>query len=123
MNRPIKFRAWEKSAGFMIQDVGSIEWFTDGSCVVNYKNDSFPCVELMQFTGLLDKNGEEVYEGDIVVCYANGCRHTVIWRQELGGTFIGGMPGWYLDGLKEGYAWSGKEEVVGNIYENPELLK
>ena len=33
------------------------------------------------------------------------------------------MPAWYLSGLKEGYAWTGEEEIIGNIYENPELLE
>ncbi|MFP9042019.1 YopX family protein, partial [Enterococcus faecalis] len=41
----------------------------------------------------------------------------------LGGTYIGGMPAWYLSGLNEGYAWTGTEEIIGNIYENPELLE
>jgi hypothetical protein len=37
--------------------------------------------------------------------------------------YVGGMPAWYLSGLSEGYAWTGEEEVIGNIYDNPELLE
>jgi len=76
---------------------------------------------LLQYTGLKDRNGKEVYESDIVKC-TEGCSHQIIWLEERGGIFWGGMPGWYLSGLDEGYAWTGEEEVIGNIYENPELL-
>lgn len=83
--------------------------------------DEFPYV-IMQSTGLKDKNGVDVYQGDIIRC-TRGCPHEVIWLEEYGGAFFGGMPAWYLSGLKKGYAWTGEEEVIGNIYENPELLE
>ena len=37
--------------------------------------------------------------------------------------FFGGMTAWYLSGLSNGYSWTGREEVIGNIYENSELLE
>lgn len=77
--------------------------------------------KLMQFTGLLDKNGKEVYEGDVVKC-SEGCRHEVVFMDEVPTSNIGGMPGFYLNGLVDGYAWTGMEEIVGNVFENPELL-
>lgn len=40
---------------------------------------------------------------------------------KYGGTFIGGMPAVYLKGLSEGYAWTGYEEIIGNVYENKEF--
>jgi uncharacterized phage protein (TIGR01671 family) len=90
------------------------------------ENDSewywFKEVVLMQSTGLKDKNGVEVFQGDIVKC-TRGCPHEVIWLQEYAGMYVGGMPAWYLSGLSEGYAWTGEEEVIGNIYDNPELLE
>lgn len=77
---------------------------------------------LMQSTGLVDKNGKEVFVGDIIKC-TRGCLHEVYIEKEYGGTYIGGMPAVYLKGLREGYAWTEHEEIIGNIYENPELLE
>lgn len=79
-------------------------------------------LNLMQSTGLLDKNGKEVFVGDIIKC-TRGCPHEVYLEKEYGGTYIGGMPAIYLKGLREGYAWTEHEEIIGNIYENPELLE
>lgn len=117
-----KFRAWNKDDKEMI-DVRVIDWN-------NMTVDSFsPYIEiplekviLMQSTGLEDKNGKEVFIGDIVKC-TRGCHHEVYLEKEYGGTFIGGMPAIYLKGIKEGYAWTEAEEIIGNIYENPELLE
>ena len=79
-------------------------------------------IELTQSTGLKDKTGKEVFVGDIIKC-TRGCLHEVYLEKEYGGTFIGGMPAIYLKGLGEGYAWTGHEKIIGNIYENPELLE
>lgn len=74
-----------------------------------------------QYTGLTDKNGRKVFLGDIVNC-SRGCPHKVIWVMEHGGKYIGGMPGVYLSGIGAGYAWTGSEEIIGNIHDNPELV-
>lgn len=79
-------------------------------------------VILMQSTGMFDKNGVEVFIGDIVKCTV-GCPHEVYLEKEYGGNFIGGMPAIYLKGIDDGYAWTGDEEVIGNIYQNPDLLE
>nr|DAI46921.1 MAG TPA: YopX protein [Caudoviricetes sp.] len=82
----------------------------------------FDEIVLMQSTGLKDKNGKEVFIGDIIKC-TRGCLHEVYIEKEYGGTYFGGMPAVYLKGLREGYAWTEHEEIIGNIYENPELLE
>lgn len=78
-------------------------------------------IVLMQSTGLVDKNGKEVFVGDIIKC-TRGCLHEVYIEKEYGGTYFGGMPAVYLKDLREGYAWTEHEEIIGNIYENKELL-
>ena len=77
---------------------------------------------LCQYTGLTDKNGKKVFIGDIIRC-SKGCPREVIWLQEYAGVYLGGMPAVYLSGLCGGYAWTGEEEKIGNIFDDPELLK
>lgn len=119
-----KFRVWDK-LDKEIYEAEEIHWFRgeldfigDG---ITFKRDADE-VELMQSTGLHDKNGKEVFVGDIIKC-TRGCPHEVYIEKEYAGTFIGGMPAVYLKGLNVGYAWTGAEEIIGNIYENPELLE
>lgn len=123
MNRPIKFRAWSKPFEKML--CGSYENQYNDCRFMPYGyglgNDS---LEVMQFTGLVDKDGLEVYEGDIVEYVQESPISDedlsirgvgeVIWNEEMCGFVIKYMfrLDIYLD-LK----------IIGNIYENPELLK
>ena len=131
-----KFRAWLKKEKRM--------FFSDDILAIDYENEEivtqqvyfenglpddrdiycydFDEIELMQSTGLKDKNGKEVFIGDIIKC-TRGCLHEVYIEKEYGGTYFGGMPAVYLKDLREGYAWTEHEEIIGNIYENPELLE
>ncbi|MFR7036524.1 YopX family protein [Streptococcus pneumoniae] len=131
-----KFRVWVKIGKRMV--------FSDDILAIDYENEEIVTqqiyfenglpddrdiycynpdeIELMQSTGLKDKNGKEVFIGDIVKC-TRGCLHEVYLEKEYGGTFIGGMPAVYLKGFGDGYAWTEYEEIIGNIYENPELLE
>ena len=129
----LKFRAWYVLAEEMIDEILMISFvrkeiigkFSDGSTSVPLKFEDKRNGEdfvLMQSTGLFDINGKEVFVGDIVKC-TRGCLHEVYLEKEYGGTFIGGMPAVYLKGLSEGYAWTGYEEIIGNVYENKELLE
>ena len=129
----LKFRAWYVLAEEMIDEILMISFvrkeiigkFSDGSTSVPLKFEdkrNGEDVVLMQSTGLFDINGKEVFVGDIVKC-TRGCLHEVYLEKEYGGTFIGGMPAVYLKGLSEGYAWTGYEEIIGNVYENKELLE
>ena len=116
MNRDMKFRVWDKNTSKLLY-VGDSP-FTE---TVGKLLDWFEDEDIMQYINLKDKNGKEVYEGDIVKCSA-GCPHTIVWLQEVPSTaIVGGMSGFYMTGLRGGYSWSGREEVIGNIYESPEL--
>lgn len=124
MTREIKFRAYEKKTKTM-RFIASIDFILEKIEIwVNLKSVllGFSEVELMQYTGLKDRNGVEVYEGDIATC-TSGCPHEVIFLAEYAGTYIGGMPAWYLSGLNSGYSWTGEEEITGNKFDNPELLE
>lgn len=124
-----KFRAWDKHSQKMFANDELIIWNNNVyandskklSC--NYlKGWSIDEEYLMQSTGLKVKNGKEVFVGDIIKC-TRGCPHEVYIEKEYAGTFIGGMPAVYLKELGEGYAWTEHEEIIGNIYENRELLE
>ena len=126
-----KYRAWDKEGNRMIlpKYLYSIDLLKEQvtertECNYTFSLYSIPFdkVELMQSTGLKDKNGKEVFVGDIIKC-TRGCPHEVYLEKEYGGTYVGGMPAIYLKGIREGYAWTGAEEILGNIYENPELLE
>ena len=129
-----KYRAWHKTWEDMCK-VKRIRFNDDGNVTrvlvkgrelvkgVNFGSDTrLDEIELMQSTGLFDKNGKEVFVGDIIKC-TRGCLHEVYIEKEYGGTYIGGMPAIYLKGIREGYAWTGDEKIIGNVYQNPELLE
>ena len=124
-----RYRAWIKSLKWMC-DVTNIS-FDSKFVDICQQGDTERCTEmsvefdeikLMQSTGLGDKNGKEVFVGDIIKC-TRGCLHEVYIEKEYGGTYFGGMPAVYLKDLREGYAWTEHEEIIGNIYENLELLE
>lgn len=129
-----KYRAWHKTWEDMCK-VKRIRFNDDGNVTrvlvkgrdlvkgVNFGSDTrLDEIELLQSTGLFDKNGKEVFVGDIIKC-TRGCLHEVYIEKEYGGTYIGGMPAIYLKGIREGYAWTGDEKIIGNVYQNPELLE
>lgn len=120
-----RFRAWLKKERKMDNEIDHISWLEDELyCIgdgITYMVSAEDLV-LMQSTGLKDKNGKEVFIGDIIKC-TRGCLHEVYIEKEYGGTYFGGMPAVYLKYLGEGYAWTEHEEIIGNIYENPEFLE
>lgn len=128
MNRVIKFRYRYTNGTNWIFQVFTLaeicngmpfEVLSDNPLLKNYRYDGED-----QFSGLTDKHGVEVYEGDIVKC-SIGCQHIVEFIPEVPNTnpIGGGMPGFYLSGLNQGYSWTGDEEVIGNVFEHPELIK
>ena len=127
-----KYRAWDrlrKEMNYKVMvgncDLSDENWTCPIIWIEERKkwlhfDDDYECI--MQSTGLRDKKGKEVFVGDIIKC-TRGCLHEVYIEKEYGGTYFGGMPAVYLKGLREGYAWTEHEEIIGNIYENPELLE
>jgi uncharacterized phage protein (TIGR01671 family) len=119
MSREIKFRAWIKNKKKMVygKDATSSAHFTDS---FKYRKNE---VELMQYTGLKDKNGVEIYEGDIIVgTYKDMGIDTgsVVFK---GCGFKVEIPNVGDDELVDWERYSDSIEVIGNIYENPELLE
>ncbi|RDU22859.1 YopX family protein, partial [Anaerosacchariphilus polymeriproducens] len=116
----IKFRAFDKASGLMF----GIDGF-DKKYVWGYKAGVQIKVEiseviLMQYTGLSDKNGKEICEGDICIGKRGGSSYAfeVKW-DEIDTRFLGYTSSGYI-------CYVGQEpsvEVIGNIYENQELIK
>ena len=125
MNREIKFRAWHNNAKkYMSElclylDTGELGDVSE--CFHNLENKEDYVLE--QFTGLTDKNGKEIYEGDIIKAiypnaqFANEAEQITVvkWAYDR----------WAFNNKTAGFYFSSLlyPEVIGNIHENPELLK
>ena len=77
--------------------------------------------DLMQFTGLLDKNGKEIYEGDIVNCTVFS--HRIVKYNDKQASFKYYAPTLNISSEMLKSDVERHDEVIGNIYENPELMK
>lgn len=120
MQQEIKFRVFDKEMKTM-HKVSSIDFESKEVFIYDKngfdKNLSFDEIELMQFTGLTDKSGGEVYEGDVLDT-SDG--YGVIERS----SYDGGWDVRFSDGCIIGISEIIKSLVVaGNVYKNPELLK
>ena len=141
MNREIKFRAWEYEHEKMIDgDKFYIATFSTGTPSIVLIGDSLLTplfmgrkdgkvqgdgYELMQFTGLLDKQGVEIFEGDIVRYHdtlygtmEKAITEKVEWHDD----YCGFTPFADYDSDCGVYVALNLTEVIGNIYENPELV-
>lgn len=135
--REIKFRAWRKSSQTMASWASVLSYIghvcKDVPAFFEGEHDND--VVLMQFTGLKDRKGVEIYEGDILgtkgerslpngarvvgtYCFENGTRDVVEWDRDCWRVGTKDLAEWL---------WSAERysngEVIGNIYENPELLE
>lgn len=117
--REIKFRAWDVEDKEMVDDIYTgTDDFTDmlNETFKYWQDEELGNLKLMQFTGLKDKNGKEIYEGDVLnvkgICFSGVevVEDMVEWLQDYG------------YGLEEQGNYQ-EMEVVGNIYQNPGLVK
>lgn len=134
--RELKFRAWSKKHNKYLKITGiqydddKIEGvFVVYGSVAGIPNTIFLEAEdviLEQYTGLKDKNGKEIYEGDIIhrgaLSKANVFRNSVICFDEESVGFIATSTRNGVRTLFNGHTCD-EVEVIGNIHENPELLK
>jgi uncharacterized phage protein (TIGR01671 family) len=136
-NREIKFRAWDEKRKKMIGsdypdnwDNDKDEWYADTNMMdlVGIENISRK-MPVMQYIGLKDKDGKEIYEGDIVrivnkkdqkdADHMQGVGEVFFYENELDFRIL------KVNGHSNILTWGGTDfvEIIGNIYENPELLK
>lgn len=152
MNRPIEFRAWDTKNKCWIADgeIMDLGYSVKANCFM-FDNDAYDLgkdIELVQYTGLKDKNGKKIFEGDIITScsfnylYSNG---TVDRKTSIEHNLQMGVVEWVqyncsFMGMRRQFKgrltdqWNNsfemrpaderyETEVIGNIYENPELLK
>jgi len=120
MKREIKFRAWDGKN--MIPVTNLILTKEKTIACGNLQDETWKQTRiiennLMQFTGLKDKNGKEIYEGDIVHYFFMGKE----WIEPILWQMINSMENSF-SGFRIHGCWANCE-IIGTIYENPELLK
>lgn len=114
--REIKFRAWDnekKKYFYNVSVLNGVAFYNGKVLSIAFGNVNHV---IEQFTGLLDKNNKECYEGDIVAIYDNTGtqqKYVLEWRQDMYQIIgIGGPGEWLCLEEFEGC------EIIGNIYEN-----
>jgi len=124
MNRQIKFRA---IVGVNSNDENTIEYFDlskvdDLECMAKADYD---INQLMQFTGLKDNSGKEIYEGDVIEYYGG---KRIVDFTPCDGLKLGIIYNETVNGIRQthenwSYSIASSSKIIGNIYENKELIK
>ena len=120
MSREIKFRAWDKRHNSM-EYINDLYWFEENG-IHDFNDDNYI---FMQNTGLKDKNGKEIYDSDIVkVTWGSGkiVFYEVKYCESLGYHYLRDTKNKEDDDIICIYDYS-QMDVIGNVFNNPELLK
>jgi uncharacterized phage protein (TIGR01671 family) len=125
MKRELKFRAWNHEDGKMEYPLVFASFTSGGNLQPLIKcsdgNRAYKDYPVMQYTGLKDKNGKEIYEGDILKTATD--KPMIVGWSEKFASYVLNRNGWAFT------HWFGEScnpddcEIVGNKYENPELLQ
>lgn len=118
--RTLKFRAWNPVDMEMISDPLVYDSVGINDNFENFKRDEY---YMMQFTGLTDKNGKDIYESDLLKSGRTGLIYRVEWDNDIGqeARFIARCTEPKKDFIMAPYSW-GENEIIGNIYQNKDLL-
>ena len=129
MMREAKFRVWDEDAQEMIYEVGitpeGIPYSIPDNAEACDQFNYYPSCHKMQYTGLKDENGLMIYEGDVVkfksVYYENKIMKAVVKFNGSLGSFVfdrgDDLGPWRMEASMR------EIEVIGNVYQNPELLE
>ena len=124
MNREIKFRAKDRVGVWVYGDLRLTSrephiW-TDP-----YTSHMINTETIGQYTGLKDKNGKGIYEGDIVKSISGKIGYVIFLQQEMGYVVVWDNCDTRLGHRNRGggYGYDESIEVIGNIYDNPELVE
>jgi len=110
-NSRYKFRAWHKESKKMYQPIAGLQLWNETVWLKRNLIQTFESVELMQYTGLKDKNGKEIFEGDVVDTGEIGI---VKWRKYGFEQEMIFSTGWWV--IQE------QGEIIGNVWEHPKLI-
>ena len=132
--RTIKFRGkthgngkWYYGSLCYSDEINAAIYFQIGSGLVKTMDWVYVIPETIgQFTGLYDCDGTEIYEGDIVGCHNPSIKHLIFFNEKQG-RFMAALNGeiendFGVVGLDDS-RWVGSKKVIGNIHDNPKLLK
>lgn len=118
--RKIKFRAWDKNTkemykiGQITLERGSWDYEPDKREYIGMSIPYQPSLTVMQYTGLKDKNGQEIYEGDVVYIFPEDELGEVKWDKDTARFIVE-----YDNVITDFDNWYGKDlEVRGNIYDS-----